>query len=83
MTNATPAPAPAVETKVKAASVATYLGLAALLAVLNGIADTNLVSGLPDVIEVLVAPVIPAAIALVAGYVTRHTPRPDLPMSQR
>lgn len=74
------APAP-VEAKVKAASIASYVGLAALLAILNAVTETNLVSGLPDVIEVLVAPVIPAAITLVAGYKARHTPRPDLNQS--
>jgi hypothetical protein len=79
----TPPPAPAVESKVKVASIATYLGLLALLAILNGVSDTNLVTGLPDVVEVLVAPMIPAAIGLVAGYVAKHTPRPDLPASQR
>lgn len=76
-------PAPRVETKVKAGAVASYLGLAALLAVLNGVTDINLVAALPDVIEVLVAPVIPAATGLVAGYLARHTPRPDLESSQR
>lgn len=78
-----PASAPAVETKVKAASIASYLGLVALLAVLNGVSDTNLVTGLPDVVEVLVAPMIPAAISLVAGYVAKHSRRPDLPAAQR
>lgn len=77
------APAPKVETKVKAASIFSYFGLLALLAILNGVTDTNLVAGLPDWIEVLVAPVIPAAVGLVAGYVASHTPRPDLPSSSR
>lgn len=79
----TPAPAPAIETKVKAAATWSYLGLVALLAVLNGVSDTNLVSGLPDVVEVLVAPIIPAAIGLVAGYLAKHSRRPDLPATQR
>lgn len=78
-----PTATPTIEGKVKAAAVASYLGLVALLAILNGVADTNLVSALPDVVEVLVAPILPAAIALVAGYVTKHTPRPDLPSSAR
>ncbi|KPC65044.1 hypothetical protein, partial [Streptomyces chattanoogensis] len=69
MTNHSTTPAPTVESKVKAASIASYLGLLALLAILNGVSDTNLVAGLPDVVEVLVAPIIPAAVALVAGYV--------------
>jgi len=70
-------PAP-VETKVKAASIAAYLGLVALLAILNAVSDANLISGLPDVVEVFAAPLIPTAIAYVAGYVAKHTPRPDL-----
>ncbi|WP_327029697.1 hypothetical protein OG989_04025 [Micromonospora sp. NBC_01740] len=79
MTQYNPAPASApVETKVKAASIATYLGSLALLAILNGVADANLISGLPDVVEVFVAPLVPTAIAFVAGYVAKHTPRRDL-----
>jgi hypothetical protein len=70
-----------VEAKVKAAGIATYLGLAALLGVLNAATDINLVSGLPDVIEVFVAPMIPTAITTVTAYMTRHTPRPDLGQS--
>ena len=72
-----------VEKKVTAATIGSYLGFAALLAVLNGVADANLVTALPDVVEVLVAPMIPAAITLVAGYVARHTPRPDLGLRAR
>ncbi len=64
-----------IEAKVKAATAATYLGLVVLLAFLNGVSDSNLIGELPDLVEVLVAPVLPAAITLVAGYVTRHTPR--------
>ena len=78
-----PTPAPAVEKKVAWAAVWSYLAGLAGLAILNGVADTNLISGLPDTVEVLVAPILPAAIGLVAGYVARHTPRPDLPMSKR
>lgn len=76
-----PNPGAPVEVKVKAASIATYLGLVALLAVLNAVSDTNLIAGLPDVIEVFVAPLVPTAIAFVAGYVAKHTPRPDLGQS--
>lgn len=81
MTN--PVPAPVVERKVTWSAVWTYLASLAGLAVLNGVSDTNLIAGLPDVVEVLVAPILPAAIGLVAGYVTSHTPRPDLPSSKR
>lgn len=78
-----PSSAPRVEAKVKAASYATYFGLVALLAVLNAVADTNLVTALPDVVEVFVAPLLPAALTLVAGWLAKHTPRPDLPQAQR
>ena len=64
-----------IERKVTAATVATYLGSVGLLAVLNGVADTNLITALPDLAEVFIAPMVPAAIALVAGYIARHTPR--------
>ncbi|MCZ7376557.1 hypothetical protein [Micromonospora sp. WMMC250] len=73
-----PTPAAPVETKVKVATIFTYLGSLALLAILNGITSTNLIAGLPDVIEVFVAPMVPAAITLVSGYLAKHTPRPDL-----
>lgn len=63
------------ETKVKAQSLATYLGLLALLAILNGFSDLNLVAGLPDAVEVFVAPMIPTAIGTVAGWVAKHSPR--------
>ncbi len=71
-----PSTAAPVETKVKASTVGTYLAGVAALAVVNAlVADASLISGLPDVVEVLVAPVFPALAALVAGYVARHTPR--------
>lgn len=68
-----------VETKVKAAAWATYLGLVALLAVLNAVADANLVAVLPDLVEVFVAPILPALITFVAGWTAKHTRRYDLP----
>lgn len=84
MSKLEPAPAPPkVEAKVKASTFASYLAGLALLAVLNGITDTNLVAGLPDWLEVIVAPFVPAVVTLAAGYIARHTPRPDLPMRQR
>lgn len=72
------AASPPVETKVKAAAIATYFGLVALLAVLNAVADANLVTALPDVVEVFVAPMLPTLITLLAAYKARHTRRPDL-----
>ncbi|MGW1994726.1 holin [Embleya sp. NPDC001921] len=66
-----------VETKVKAAGIATYLGLAGLLGILNATGDAGLLGGLPDVAEVFVAPMLPTAITLVAGWLAKHTPRPE------
>jgi len=69
-------PAP-VERKVKASTLGTYLAGVAALAVVNVfVGDASLISGLPDAVEVLVAPVIPALAALIAGYNAKHTPRP-------
>jgi hypothetical protein len=65
------------ETKVKVSTTATYLGLTGLLAVLHAASDINIVAGLPDVAEVFIAPTIPAAITLVAGWLAKHTPRPE------
>jgi hypothetical protein len=76
-----PAASAPVETKVKAAGVATYLGLAALLGLLNGVTDINLVQALPDALEVFLAPMIPTAITTVTSYMAKHTPRPDLGQS--
>lgn len=70
----TPTPAP-VERKVVASTVGAYLAGLAGLAVLSGVADTNLITVLPDLVEVMVAPLIPAGIAFLAGFIARHTPR--------
>lgn len=70
-----------VERKVTAATLGSYAGGVALLALLNAVTTTNLVAGMPDWLETLIAPVVPAAVALVAGFVARHTPRPDLGQS--
>ena len=70
----TPTPGP-VERKVTAATVGAYLAGLAGLAVLNGVADTNLISVLPDLLEVMVAPLFPAGVAFLTGYIARHTPR--------
>ena len=67
-----------VETKVKVAAWATYLGLAGLLAILTGFSDANLIAGLPDPVEVFVAPMLPTLITTLAAYRAKHTPRPDL-----
>jgi hypothetical protein len=70
-----------VETKVKAASWASYLGGVGLLAVLNAFSDANLIAGLPDVVEVFVAPMVPTAITMFAAWQAKHTARPDLGQS--
>lgn len=67
-----------VETKVKAGAAFSYLAGLALLAVLNGTTDTDLVSGLPDWIEAFVAPAVPGAASFLAGYLAKHTRRGDL-----
>ena len=65
-----------VEKKVTAASVATYLGSTGLLAVLTAVQDnTGLVAGLPDALEPFVLAVVPTAIAFVAGWAAKHSPR--------
>jgi len=69
---------PPIERKVKAATIAVYIATSALLGILNGVTDANLVAGLPDWLEVFVAPLLPAAAAWIAGYRAKHTPRPDL-----
>lgn len=66
-----------VETKVTAASVATYLGSTALLAVLTAAqGDARLVEFMPDGLAPFVLGAIPTAIAFVGGWVAKHTPRP-------
>ncbi|GGX01827.1 holin [Streptomyces chryseus] len=65
-----------VETKVKAASIASYLGFTGLLAILVTVQDdAGIVAGLPDVIEPFVLSLIPAAITFASGWKAKHTPR--------
>jgi hypothetical protein len=75
---------PKVEAKVKAMTVGIYLACSALLLILELVkGDLSLIDFLPGWVQALVAPLIPTAIAAVAGYRAEHEPRPDLPMSQR
>jgi hypothetical protein len=75
---------PKVEAKVKASTAAAYLGLLAVLAPLQAVqANLDLIEFLPDWLETLAVPLLPGLITYVAGYATRHEPRPDLPMHQR
>lgn len=76
MTTPVTTPAP-VEKKVKAATLATYFGSVALLAVLGAVnSDPLLISGFPDWIEAILIPVLPALVTFFTAYRTKHTPRP-------
>jgi hypothetical protein len=67
-----------VERKVKASTAGCYLLGVAGLAVIEALSgDVSLLSWLPDLAEVLVVPLLPAAAAFFAGYRVQHTPRPD------
>ncbi|MEV0617550.1 hypothetical protein AB0I81_29810 [Nonomuraea sp. NPDC050404] len=75
---------PKVETKVKAMTLTAYLSGVAGLAVLQAVAaDPSMIAFLPDWIEAVALPLVPTALAAVAGWKARHTPRPDLPDTQR
>lgn len=64
-----------VETKVKAASAATFVvGLA--VAVLNAVAaDSSLLGPLPAWLQAPLLALVPSGLAFLAGYQARHTPR--------
>lgn len=67
-----------VETKVAAATAGTYLGSTGLLASLAEVQDNaRLLDWMPDALSPFVLALVPAAIAFVAGYRARHTPRLD------
>ncbi|WP_214317028.1 hypothetical protein [Nonomuraea sediminis] len=75
---------PPVETKVKAMTLASYLAGVAGMAVLQAVSsDPSMISFLPDWMEAITLPLLPTALAAVAGFKARHTPRPDLPPDQR
>jgi hypothetical protein len=67
-----------IETKVKAASLGSYLGGVLLMAILNAATNVNIIAGLPDWLESLLAPVLTTAITFLSGWAAKHTPRPDL-----
>lgn len=83
MTAPAPAPGPSsngpVEQKVTWATVGTYvvgvvlLGLSDLLG-----AHPDVIAGLPEWLNALLVPLIPALGAFASGWLARHTPRPDL-----
>ncbi|MFE7128970.1 holin [Streptomyces sp. NPDC057617] len=64
-----------VETKVKAASAASFLvGIA--IAVLNAVsADSSLLGPLPAWVQAVTLPLVPTALVWLAGYQARHSPR--------
>ncbi|PRX66090.1 hypothetical protein B0I32_106226 [Nonomuraea fuscirosea] len=73
-----------VETKVKAMTLTAYLSGVAGMAILQTVADApSLIAFLPDWVEAVILPLVPTALSAVAGWKARHTPRPDLPDTQR
>lgn len=66
---------PTVEWKVKAASVGAYLAGVVGMAILQAVADGSLLASLPEPYATLLAPLVPALVAFVSGYLTQHTPR--------
>lgn len=75
---------PPVERKVTAATAGSYLGLLAVLTILQTVnSNLDLLSFLPDAIETLAIPLLPGLITYVSGFKAKHTPRPDLPLDQR
>lgn len=69
-----------IEAKVKASTVGAYLLSLAGLAIVNAVTDdASLLGPLPDWLETVVVPLLPAAAAFLAGYQAHHTPRPDDP----
>lgn len=77
MTTPVTTPAP-IEKKVTAATIATYFGSVVMLAILGAVSSNPLlISGLPDWIEAILIPVIPALVTFFTAYRTAHTPRPE------
>jgi hypothetical protein len=64
-----------VETKVKAATSATFV-VSLLIAVLNAVvADDSLLQPLPAWVQALLISVAPAAVTFLSGWQASHTPR--------
>jgi hypothetical protein len=65
-----------IETKVKAASAAAFLGSTGLLAILAAVQDNaRLLSAMPDSVSPFVLALVPTAITFVSGWAAKHTPR--------
>jgi hypothetical protein len=78
-----PPAAPKVESKVKVSTLLAYIVGVGALAATNAIADTTLITDLNDTVEVFIAPLVPALATFIGGWLAKHTPRPDLPSTQR
>jgi hypothetical protein len=75
---------PKIERKVKWATIWAYIGSTAALWLLQGLsADPSIIPALPDPIEPFLVALLPTLTTAVAGWRTKHTPRPDLPMLER
>lgn len=71
-----------IEKKVTAGAVVAYLVSLAGLAIVNAVTgDASLLGPLPDWLETILVPIVPALGSLLAGYNAHHTPRPDLAVS--
>lgn len=70
-----------VEEKVKWATAASYLASLLLTALANGIQDERhalVLGAMPEVLESLLLPLLPALATFAAGWAAKHTHRPDL-----
>ncbi len=75
------APAPVVETKVTWATIGAYLASLFLVAIANGLQDVDhalVLGAMPEALETILLPALPAAVTFVSGWLAKHTPRPDL-----
>lgn len=75
-----------IEQKVKASTAASYLVSLVVIALANGIQDHEgslLLGSLPDWLESLLLPLLPAIATFLAGWAAKHTHRPDLPAANR
>ena len=74
-------PAPNAQTfvarKVKFSSAAAYLGFAGLLAIVQVVTNNQdlIVSFLPPWATVFIAPLVPAVLAFITGWETKHAPQ--------
>lgn len=78
MADTTKAP---VEQKVVASTGAAYVAAFFLTAFINGAQSEDhalLLGALPEWVEVVLLPLLPAVATFLSGYMARHTPRPDL-----